>query len=275
MNQASDAAPARSSRSADQAKEPSDDTVTTRHVLVTGREEFSYTATAGRLVLREEIHTDGTFDGHRPKAEMFVVSYRRDGVDDLTKRPVTFAFNGGPGSSSVWLHLGLLGPRRVLMGDVGELLPPPYALTANRQSLLADSDLVFIDPVTTGYSRVAEGGRPEEYHGFQRDIEVVGELIRLWTSRHGRWMSPKFLAGESYGTTRATALAAHLQRRYGLYLNGLILVSAVLDFTSSSWGCVGTVAITKLPAMSPSLDGLFSVTLSLMRSSSSRSYTAA
>lgn len=229
MTQAN-AANADHGRSATPAPEPADDTVTTRHTLSTPEEEFTYTATAGRLVLREEAHTDGHFDGHKPKAEMFVVSYCRDDIYDHSTRPVTFAFNGGPGSSSVWLHLGLLGPRRVLMGDVGTLLPPPYGLAANPQSLLAESDLVFIDPVSTGFSRVAEGEKTDEYHGFQRDIETVGELIRLWTSRNGRWMSPKFVAGESYGTVRAAALAAHLQRRYGLYLNGLMLISTVLDF---------------------------------------------
>ncbi|WP_237742788.1 S10 family peptidase [Actinopolymorpha alba] len=142
---------------------------------------------------------------------------------------MTFAFNGGPGSSSVWLHLGLMGPRRVLMGDAGALLPPPYALGPNPESLLEHSDLVFIDPVSTGYSRVVQNGKPADYHGFRGDLESVGELIRLWTSRNGRWMSPKFLAGESYGTLRAAALAGHLQQRYGLYLNGIMLISSVLD----------------------------------------------
>jgi len=142
---------------------------------------------------------------------------------------VVFAFNGGPGSSSAWLHLGLLGPRRVLAGDVGALEPPPYRLADNPESLLAHADLVFVDPVSTGYSRAVSGEKPQDFHGFTGDVESVGEVIRLWTSRHGRWLSPKFLAGESYGTLRAAALAEHLQTRYGLYLNGLILISAVLD----------------------------------------------
>jgi carboxypeptidase C (cathepsin A) len=132
----------------------------------------------------------------------------------------------------VWLHLGLLGPRRVLMGDVGDLLPPPYELADNAESLLAVSDLVFIDPVSTGYSRTLEGSKPDAFHGYQGDVESVGELIRLWTSRHQRWMSPKFVAGESYGTLRGAALAEHLQSRFGMYLNGLILISSVLDLSS-------------------------------------------
>lgn len=211
------------------SKEPADDLVTTRHtVTVAAGRELSYTATAGRIVLRRESYTDDKFDGHQPKAELFLTAYTLDGADPAS-RPVTFAFNGGPGSSSVWLHLGLLGPRRVMMGDAGALLPPPYGLADNAETLLAVSDLVFIDPVSTGYSRVTQGEKSKDYHGYTGDIESVGELIRLWTSRHGRWMSPKFLCGESYGTLRAAGLAEHLQKRSGMYFNGLILVSTVLD----------------------------------------------
>ena len=207
---------------------PADDLVSTSHDLPSGA---SYTATTGRIVLREEVLTDGKFDGHLPKAELFVTAYTLDGAD-LSQRPVVFAFNGGPGSSSVWLHLGLFGPRRVVSGDVGELTPPPYELADNAETLLEHADLVFIDPVSTGYSRAIKGEKPGEYHGFGQDIESVGEVIRLWTSRNGRWMSPKFLAGESYGTTRAAGLADHLQTRYGMFLNGLVLVSSVLDFAT-------------------------------------------
>jgi carboxypeptidase C (cathepsin A) len=205
--------------------------VTSQHRLTVGEHELAYTATTGRIVLREEVHTDDTFDGHKPKAEVFLTAYTLDGADPGT-RPVTFAFNGGPGSSSVWLHLGLLGPRRVQSGDVGALTPPPYRLVDNPQTLLAHSDLVFIDPVSTGYSRAATGEKPTNYHGFQGDLDSVGEVIRLWTSRHGRWMSPKYLCGESYGTLRAAALAEHLQERHGMYLNGLMLISVVLDFVT-------------------------------------------
>ncbi|GDY29898.1 S10 family peptidase [Gandjariella thermophila] len=215
---------------------PVDDLVTTRHTLTVPQGELSYTATAGRIVLRTEVHTDGAFDGHQPKAEVFLTVYTLDGADP-GERPVTFAFNGGPGSSSAWLHLGLLGPRRVLSGDVGALTPPPYGLADNAETLLAHSDLVFIDPVSTGYSRTVKGEKPADFHGFQGDLESVGEVIRLWTSRNGRWMSPKFLAGESYGTLRAAALAEHLQSRYGMYLNGLMLISSVLD--------MGTVRFTE------------------------------
>jgi carboxypeptidase C (cathepsin A) len=212
-----------------QRPEPTDDLVTTSHVLTTPSGDLRYTATAGRIVLREEVLEDGKWTGFRPKAEMFVTAYVLEGADPAT-RPVTFAFNGGPGSSSVWLHLGLLGPRRVVMGDAGALTPPPWGVADNAETLLAATDLVFIDPVTTGYSRMVEGGKTGEYHGFQKDLESVGALIRLWTSRNGRWLSPKFLAGESYGTVRASALADHLQTRYGLFPNGIALISSVIDF---------------------------------------------
>jgi carboxypeptidase C (cathepsin A) len=205
-------------------EEPVDDLVTTAHSLG----DLAYTATAGRIVLRLEKFTDDAFDGNEARAEVFLTAYTLDGADPL-RRPVTFAFNGGPGSASVWLHLGLLGPRRVHMGDAGALLPPPYGLVDNTESLLAASDLVFIDPITTGYSRPVKGGKAKDFHGFSGDLESVGEVIRLWTSRHGRWMSPKYLCGESYGTLRAAALARHLQERYGMYLNGLMLISSVLD----------------------------------------------
>ncbi|MCP2363497.1 carboxypeptidase C (cathepsin A) [Nonomuraea thailandensis] len=210
---------------------PADNLVTTSHTLPSGQ---SYTATTGTVVLREEVTTDGRFEGLRPKAEVFVTAYTMDGADPLT-RPITFAFNGGPGSSSVWLHLGVLGPRRVVMGDAGALLPPPYGLVDNEESLLRVSDLVFIDPISTGYSRVAEGEKAEPYHGFSGDLESIGEVIRLWTSRNGRWMSPKFLAGESYGTVRASGLAEHLQSRYGMYLNGVMLISSVLDYITGEF----------------------------------------
>jgi carboxypeptidase C (cathepsin A) len=228
--QKTDPKPDTDSKAVTKPAEPKDDLVVTEHELKVGRTVLRYTATTGRVVLRDEVYEDGTFTGFKAKAEMSITSYVVEGGDE--RRPVTFAFNGGPGSSSVWLHLGLLGPGRVLMGDVGNLLPPPYGLADNPESLLSVSDLVFIDPVSTGYSRVVEGSKAEPFHGYQGDIESVGELIRIWVSRNKRWMSPKFVAGESYGTLRGAALAEHLQSRHGMYLNGLILISSVLDLSS-------------------------------------------
>lgn len=224
--------PSDSSQTSTSPSAPTDDLTSTTHELDLGGGDVSrYTATSGRVVLREEVYTDDVFTGVQAKAEVFLTSYVLEG-DTPSSRPVTFAFNGGPGSSSVWLHLGVLGPRRVDMGDVGDLKAPPYGLVDNLETLLAVSDLVFIDPVSTGYSRAVEGGEPKPFHGISGDIESVGEIIRLWTTRNERWLSPKFLAGESYGTLRAAALADHLQTRYGMYLNGLMLISSVLDLGS-------------------------------------------
>jgi carboxypeptidase C (cathepsin A) len=219
----------------DKTEDLQDDLVTTHHALTVADTELRYTVTSGRVVLRQEEHTEDKFDGAQAKAEVFLTAYTADGADAVG-RPVTFAFNGGPGSSSVWLHLGLLGPRRVLMGDAGALLPPPYQLADNHESLLRHSDLVFIDPVSTGFSRAVKGEKSMDFHGYAGDIESVGEVIRLWTTRNGRWMSPKYLCGESYGTVRAAGLARHLQERYGLYLNGLVLISACLDLGTLEFG---------------------------------------
>jgi carboxypeptidase C (cathepsin A) len=155
-----------------------------------------------------------------------------DGVRDPSKRPLTFSFNGGPGSSSVWLHMGVLGPRRVLLKGDGELPKPPFKMVDNVFSILDETDLVFIDPMSTGYSRPVEGEKPKEWHGFKKDIESVGDFIRLYTTRYNRWLSPKFLVGESYGTTRSAGLSGYLQERHGMYLNGIMLISVVLDFTT-------------------------------------------
>lgn len=204
---------------------PEEKIVTSRHRVTVGGAEIPYTATAGTLLLKEE-------DG-RPRASVFFIAYTRDGVKDVAGRPVTFTFNGGPGSSSVWLHLGTFGPRRVAMDDEGMSAPPPGRLVDNGDSLLDVSDLVFIDPVSTGFSRAVPGEDPGKFHGVREDVESVGEFIRLWTSRYGRWASPKFLAGESYGTTRAAGLVNYLQQRHGMYFNGVILISTILNFQTA------------------------------------------
>ncbi|GAB3914919.1 peptidase S10 [Microlunatus endophyticus] len=213
---------------------PADYLVTSTGSIGSGEQRLEYHVSCGRMVLREEIIEDQKFGGHQARAEIFHIAYTLDGAEPGS-RPVTFAFNGGPGSSSVWLHLGLLGPRRVIMGDAGDLKPPPYAIEDNLQTLLTETDLVFIDPVTTGFSRTVEGHRADDFHGFGRDLESVGEFIRLWATRNGRWSSPKFLAGESYGTTRAAGLANRLQSEYGMYVNGVILISSILDFASADF----------------------------------------
>jgi carboxypeptidase C (cathepsin A) len=210
-----------------------DNLVTTKHTIRIGGRTVKYTVTAGTLVLKEETaDREKEAEGEKPRAQIFFVAYTKEGVNDTSKRPLTFSFNGGPGSSSVWLHLGVLGPRRVLLKNDGELPKPPYQLKDNEYSILDETDLVFIDPMNTGYSRPVAGVAPKQWHGFKKDIELVGDFIRLYTTRYNRWLSPKFLIGESYGTTRASGLSGYLQERHGFYLNGLMLVSAVLDFTT-------------------------------------------
>lgn len=211
--------------------EVKDQLVESKHTVKIGSQEIAYTVITGTMVLREETpDREKDFEGEKPKAEFFFVAYSKDGVEDPAGRPLTFSFNGGPGSSSVWLHLGLLGPRRVVMEYDGNLPKPPYKLADNEFSLLDQTDLVFIDPISTGYSRPAEGQKAREFHGFKKDIQSVGDFIRLYTTRYNRWLSPKFLIGESYGTTRASGLSGYLQERHGLYLNGIMLVSSVLNF---------------------------------------------
>lgn len=203
------------------------DLKTTSHTVVIGGEDVEYHATAGTMELLDE-------DG-KSTARIYFTAYTRDGVEDAGDRPITFAFNGGPGSSSVWLHMGALGPRRVAFGAEGEPLPPPGEIIDNEFSWLDVTDLVFIDPVSTGFSRALEGEEAKKFHGVEQDISSVGDFIRLYTTRYERWLSPKFLAGESYGTTRAAGLSGYLQQRHGMYINGIVLISAVLNFQTISF----------------------------------------
>lgn len=194
----------------------------TNHKITIDGVEIAYTATAGKMLLKD--------DQGKTKAEVFFVAYTKDGAADSANRPVTFGFNGGPGSASLWLHMGLMGPRRVVLTDDGMAPPPPYQLTDNESCLLDLTDVVMIDPVSTGYSRPAKGESAKQFHGYSEDIESVGEFIRQYITEFERWRSPKFLLGESYGTTRAAGLSGHLQEDHGMFLNGVVLVSTVLDF---------------------------------------------
>jgi carboxypeptidase C (cathepsin A) len=208
---------------ADDIKAPPKDTLSeTRQTLKIGDATLDYTTAAGTIVLKDEHD--------KAQASIFYVAYTKNGVKDSSKRPITFTFNGGPGSSSVWLHMGAFAPKKVHMDEDGNQPPPPYKLVENPYHLLELTDLVFIDPVTTGYSRPAPGVASSKFHGVQQDIESVGEFIRLYTTRNKRWPSPKFIAGESYGGTRACGLVAHLQDRHNLNFNGVILVSPAINF---------------------------------------------
>jgi len=208
-------------------KEPKDELSETTNSVTINGVPVKYNSTAGTLVIKDE-------EG-KAHVSFFFVAYTRLDATNAGERPVTFSFNGGPGSSSVWLHLGLLGPRRVFLKEDGSLPPPPFHLIDNPYSLLDESDLVFIDPVSTGFTRAVPGEDARKYHGVDQDLQSVGDFIRLYTTRYKRWDSPKFLIGESYGTTRAAGLSGYLENRFGMYLNGIALVSSVLDFSTISF----------------------------------------
>ena len=157
-------------------------------------------------------------------------------LKDLGKRPISFAFNGGPGSSSVWLHLGMLGPKRIKLPDDAKPLAPPYELLNNPHSLLDITDLVFIDPVSTGFSRPAKGEDKGQFHGYQQDLESIGQFIHEYLSKYGRWRSPKFLIGESYGGLRAAGLSGYLLERYNIALSGIVMISPAINFSTIAFG---------------------------------------
>lgn len=198
--------------------------VVTKHELRAGGRTLRYTATAGFLPIR---NAQG-----ESEARVFFIAYTLDGIADRARRPLTVSFNGGPGSSSVWLHLGALGPRRVAMNDDGTMPPPPFRLVDNEATWLDQTDLVFVDPVGTGYSRPVKPEQGKSFWSVQGDIQSVGEFIRLYLTRYERWASPLFLVGESYGTTRAAGLAGHLIDR-GIAFNGIVLVSSILNFQTA------------------------------------------
>ena len=201
----------------------------TEHELAVNGRALRYKATAGTIAMKDE--------GGKHKADVFFVAYdKTPAADNPAARPITFVFNGGPGAAAVWLHLGTAGPMRVRLNEEGDAPPPPYGLVENETTWLEASDMVFIDPVGTGYSRPAPGEKQEQFSGVEEDVRWVGEFIRLYTTRYQRWASPKFLAGESYGTTRAAALSEHLLDEVGINLNGIILISTVLDFQTLSFG---------------------------------------
>src|ERR1700730_16886071 len=199
--------------------------VVTKHEIRVGGKALHYTATVGMMPIKNR-------DGET-EARIFFMAYTLDDAGGRGRRPLTFSFNGGPGSASVWLHLGALGPKRVPMNPDGTMPPPPYQLVDNEYTWLNQTDLVFIDPVGTGYSRVV---RPEaqRFFGLNGDIESVGEFIRMYLTRYERWTSPLFLAGESYGTTRASALSGYLIGR-GIAFNGIVLISTIMNFETADF----------------------------------------
>ena len=206
-------------------KEKEEAPVVTKHeVRLAGGRVLRYSVTTGFMPLKS--------DAGDVEARVFFMAYTLERGSGPETRPLMFSFNGGPGSSSVWLHLGALGPKRVKMRADGQMPAPPYRLVDNEQTWLDDTDLVFIDPVGTGYSRPAKPELGRKYWGVQGDIESVGEFIRLYLTRYERWASPLFLVGESYGTTRAAGLSGYLVEK-GIAFNGILLVSSILNFQTA------------------------------------------
>jgi carboxypeptidase C (cathepsin A) len=223
------APPGRTPEVAKPAEKPApveDKPVVTKHEIRAGGKVLKYTATAGLMPIRNQAGDT--------EANIFFIAYTLDNAGGPGERPLLFSFNGGPGSSSVWLHLGALGPKRVKMMDDGDMPPPPYQLVENEHSWLDLADLVFIDPVGTGYSRAAKPELAGKFFGLQGDIASTGEFIRMYLTRYERWSSPLFMAGESYGTTRASGLSEYLIDR-GIAFNGIILVSTVMNFQTLSF----------------------------------------
>src|SRR5271154_6517678 len=194
--------------------------VVTHHEITVDGKLLKYSATTGRLPIKRG---DGKFE-----AQMFFVAYTLDG-QDAAKRPLTFAFNGGPGSSTIWLHMGALGPKHVVLQPEGFMPPAPYHVEDNPYTLLDKSDLVMIDAIGTGFSRAADTELFKKFWGVKGDIEAFSEFIRLYITRNERWSSPLFLFGESYGTTRSAGIAGYLADR-GISFNGITLLSTVLNF---------------------------------------------
>jgi carboxypeptidase C (cathepsin A) len=200
--------------------QPEEPPVVTKHTVRVDSRQLNYTTTTGFMPIKNAVSGE-------TEARIFYIAYTLD--NPPAGRPLMFSFNGGPGSASVWLHLGALGPRRIKMLDDGMMPPPPYQMEDNQQTWLTETDLVFIDPVATGYSRATRPELASKFFGVNGDIESVGEFIRLYLGRNERWMSPLFLVGESYGTTRASGLSNWLFD-HGVALNGITLISTVMNF---------------------------------------------
>ena len=198
--------------------------VETQHSVRIGGQDVRYTATPGQIVLRRP--------NGEPRGNQFFVAYTRNDITDMRSRPITFCYNGGPGSATIWLHMGVLGPKRVQMAEEGFQPAPPYRLVDNTYSLIDVTDIVAIDAMSTGFSRAVEGEDPKQFHGVQQDIEAFSEFIRIYITKFNRWPSPKYLLGESYGTVRSAGVSQELQSRHGIELNGIVLVSSVIDFST-------------------------------------------
>jgi carboxypeptidase C (cathepsin A) len=200
---------------------PKEESSVTDHTIRLGGQTIAYKATASTTLLKD--------DKGEPTALLYSTAYTRSDVKDFTQRPIAFIYNGGPGSSSIWLHMGAFGPRRVVTADAAATPPAPYKLVDNADCLLDKADLVFIDPVGTGFSHAVGKTQNKDFWGVDQDIRSLAQFITTYVSRNRRWNSPKILIGESYGTFRSVALGDYLQTHDRLYINGIVLISSVLD----------------------------------------------
>jgi len=203
------------------APPPKEESFATDHTIKINGQTIPYRATVANIILKDEKG--------EPTATLYYTAYTRTDVKDTSQRPLAFLYNGGPGSSSIWLHMGAFGPRRVLTADAAPTPPAPYRLTDNAYSLLDKADLVFIDPVGTGFSRAAGKAKDKDFWGVDEDVKSLAQFVSAYVGRNDRWNSPKFLIGESYGTFRSAALADHLREHESMDLNGIVMISTVLD----------------------------------------------
>jgi len=213
---------------AEKKEPPKEESSVTEHSIKVGGQTINYTATFGSILLKD--------DKDEPTALIFFTAYTKSDTKDLSQRPLSFIYNGGPGSASAWLHMGAFGPRRIFTEDAQFTPPAPYRLVDNAYSLIDKTDMVFLDPVGTGFSRAVGKANNKDFWGIDQDVHSLAQLIRIYVSRNNRWNSPKYLLGESYGTFRSAALGNYLQQRDGMQLNGIVLISNVLDLSTLTFG---------------------------------------
>jgi carboxypeptidase C (cathepsin A) len=217
-------------KSADKSTEkapPKEESSVTDHSIKIGGTTIPYKSTAGTILLKNEKD--------EPTALVYYTGYTRSDVKDVSQRPLAFLYNGGPGSSSIWLHMGSFGPKRVVTVNAEVTPPAPYKLEDNANCLLDKADLVFIDPVGTGFSKAVGKAQDKDFWGIDPDAKSIAQFVQSYVTRNNRWNSPKFLIGESYGTFRNAALANLLQNAHGIYLNGIVMVSSVWDLGTLSF----------------------------------------
>ena len=215
------------SKAKPEASEPKEESSVTDHKISIDGKSISYKATASTILLKD--------DKDLPTALIYSTAYTRSDVKDLSRRPIAFIYNGGPGSASVWLHMGAFGPMRVVTENAAATPPAPYRIVDNESTLLDKADLVFIDPVGTGFSRAVGDAEEKDFWGVDQDVKSLAQFINIYIGRNNRWNSPKFLIGESYGTFRSVALAEYLQSNDGISINGMVLISSVLDMGTLSF----------------------------------------